>query len=189
MGIGTCPASHGEDGKCGHDDKRTLWLTTTGSILIKTLCFTTTGSILSLGIIKVSVIGLVIAASHRRGAGKELGKWVRKQFKVSGTSWEVNSMDIAIAGLGWFGVGLKGKAVLGLWTYDGVDVVPRSSLVHERATIFEEAGFTVSKIVSRADSMTNKLKSTKKANKKKESRASSLPTAPEPPEPTATTDA
>uniref|UniRef100_A0A0A9H5K0 Uncharacterized protein n=1 Tax=Arundo donax TaxID=35708 RepID=A0A0A9H5K0_ARUDO len=31
MGIGTCPTSHGEDRKCGHDDKRTLWLTTTAS--------------------------------------------------------------------------------------------------------------------------------------------------------------
>ncbi|XP_062193176.1 GTP-binding protein BRASSINAZOLE INSENSITIVE PALE GREEN 2, chloroplastic-like [Phragmites australis] len=120
----------------------------------------------------------------------ELGKWVRKQFKVSGNSWEANSMDIAIAGLGWFGVGLKGEAVLGLWTYDGVDVVSRSSLIHERATIFEEAGFIVSKIVSQADSMTNKLKSTKRTNKKKESRANSSPsTSPEPPEPAAATDA
>jgi len=61
---------------------------------------------------------------------KELGKWVRKQFKVSGNSWDTNSKDIAIAGLGWFGIGLKGEAVLGLWTYDGVDVIFRSSLVH-----------------------------------------------------------
>ncbi|TVU09329.1 hypothetical protein EJB05_42796, partial [Eragrostis curvula] len=103
---------------------------------------------------------------------KELGKWVRKQFKVSGNSWDANSMDIAIAGLGWYGIGLKGEAVLGLWTYDGVDVIPRSSLVHERASIFEEAGFTVSKIVSQADSRTNKLKSPTRKNKKKENRAS-----------------
>ncbi|KAG8056547.1 hypothetical protein GUJ93_ZPchr0002g25437 [Zizania palustris] len=96
----------------------------------------------------------------------ELGKWVRKEFKVSGNSWDANSTDIAIAGLGWFGIGLKGEAVLGLWTYDGVDVVARNSLVHERATIFEEAGFTVSKIVSQADSMANRLKNTKKTNKK-----------------------
>lgn len=110
----------------------------------------------------------------------ELGKWVRKQFKVSGNSWDSNSMDIAISGLGWYGIGLKGESVLGLWTYDGVDVVPRSSLVHERASIFEEPGFSVSKIVSQADSMTNKVKSSKKANKK-ESKASSCPAAaPEP---------
>ncbi|KAM0892674.1 hypothetical protein ACQ4PT_025600 [Festuca glaucescens] len=120
----------------------------------------------------------------------ELGKWVRKQFKVSGDNWDKNTMDIAISGLGWYGIGLKGEVVLGLWTYDGVDVVPRSSLVHERASIFEEAGFSVSKIVSQADSMTNRLKGNKKTNKKKDSKASSSPSAaPEPLEPAAVIDA
>lgn len=76
----------------------------------------------------------------------------------------MNSVDIAAAGLGWVAVGLRGEAVLGVWTYDGVDVVSRSSLVTERAKIFEEAGFTVSKVVSRADSTYNKLKH-EKANK------------------------
>uniref|UniRef100_A0ACD5XKS0 Uncharacterized protein n=1 Tax=Avena sativa TaxID=4498 RepID=A0ACD5XKS0_AVESA len=120
----------------------------------------------------------------------ELGKWVRKQFKVCGDSWDKNTMDIAISGLGWYGISLKGEAVLGLWTYDGVDVVPRSSLVHERASIFEEAGFSVSKIVSQADSMTNKLKGSKKTNKKKESKANSCQSAaPEPLEPAGVIDA
>lgn len=120
----------------------------------------------------------------------ELGKWVRKKLKVSGDNWDKNTMDIAISGLGWYGIGLKGEAVLGLWTYDGVDVVPRSSLVHERASIFEEAGFSVSKIVSQADSMTNKLKGSKKTSKKKESKSSSCPSAaPEPSEPAAVMDA
>ena len=115
---------------------------------------------------------------------------MRKQFKVSGNSWDTNSKDIAIAGLGWFGIGLKGEAVLGLWTYDGVDVVSRSSLVHERASIFEEAGFTVSQIVSQADSMTNKLKGTKKTNKKKENKMSTSPiTAPEAAKSASTIDA
>ncbi|CAD6219582.1 unnamed protein product [Miscanthus lutarioriparius] len=119
---------------------------------------------------------------------KELGKWVRKQFKVSGNSWDTNSKDIAIAGLGWFGIGLKGEAVLGLWAYDGVDVISRSSLVHERASIFEEAGFTVSQIVSKADSMTNKLKSTKKPNKER-TRSASPVTEPEASEPASNIDA
>ncbi|CAL5064693.1 unnamed protein product [Urochloa decumbens] len=121
---------------------------------------------------------------------KELGKWVRKQYKVSGSSWDTNSKDIAIAGLGWFGIGLKGEAVLGLWTYDGVDVISRISLVHERASIFEEAGFTVSQIVSQADSMTNKLKGPKKTKKKKGSKASTGPIiAPEAAESASTVDA
>jgi len=77
---------------------------------------------------------------------------------VSGSSWDANCADIAAAGLGWVAIGLKGEAVLGVWTYDGVDVVSRDSLVSERARIFEEAGFTVSKIVSQADSAHNKSK-------------------------------
>ncbi|KAF7058672.1 hypothetical protein CFC21_065680 [Triticum aestivum] len=120
---------------------------------------------------------------------KELGKWVRKQFKVSGNSWDANTMDIAISGLGWYGIGLKGEAVLGLWTYDGVDVVPRSSLVHERASIFEEAGFSVSKVVSRADSMTNKLKGNKKTNKKEMKGILQSSEVPEPSEPATVIDA
>lgn len=97
---------------------------------------------------------------------KELGKWVRKEFRVAGDSWDANSVDIAAAGLGWFAIGLKGEAVLGVWTYDGVDVVSRSSLIRKRASIFEEAGFTVSKIVSKADCLSNKVKHNKSGKKK-----------------------
>ncbi|KAL4354439.1 hypothetical protein GQ457_06G029460 [Hibiscus cannabinus] len=92
---------------------------------------------------------------HRVG---ELGNWVRKEFHVSGNSWDSSSVDIAAAGIGWFSIGLKGKAVLGVWTYDGVDVVLRNALLPHRAQLFEEAGFTVSKIVSKADQTLNKSK-------------------------------
>ncbi|EHA8592237.1 putative GTP-binding protein BRASSINAZOLE INSENSITIVE PALE GREEN 2, chloroplastic [Cocos nucifera] len=96
----------------------------------------------------------------------ELGKWVRKEFNVKGNSWDASSVDIAAAGLGWFGIGLKGEAVLGVCTYDGIDVVSRDSLISKRAPIFEEAGFTVSKIVSQADSGQNKLKHNRAEKKK-----------------------
>ncbi|OMO54557.1 hypothetical protein COLO4_36417 [Corchorus olitorius] len=96
---------------------------------------------------------------------KELGNWVRKEFHVSGNSWDSSSVDIAAAGIGWFAIGLKGEAVLGVWTYDGVDVVLRNALIPHRAQIFEEAGFTVSKIVSKADQTLNK--SHKQSEKKK----------------------
>lgn len=88
---------------------------------------------------------------------KELGKWVRKEFQVSGGNWDSSSVDIAAAGLGWFALGLKGEAVLGVWTYEGVDVVLRNPLIPYRAQIFEETGFTVSKIVSQADQALNKF--------------------------------
>ncbi|KAE9620283.1 putative nitric-oxide synthase (NADPH) [Lupinus albus] len=87
---------------------------------------------------------------------QELGKWVRKEFNVSGNSWESSSVDIAAAGLGWFAIGLKGDAVLGVWTYEGVDVVARNCLIPYRSNTFEVAGFTVSKIVSQSDQSLNK---------------------------------
>ncbi|CAA7025088.1 unnamed protein product [Microthlaspi erraticum] len=83
---------------------------------------------------------------------EEMGKWVRKEFRVSGSSWDTSSVDIAVSGLGWFAVGLKGDAVLGVWTHEGIDVVVRDSLLPQRALTFEEdSGFTVSKIVAEAD--------------------------------------
>ncbi|KAK7264109.1 hypothetical protein RJT34_31713 [Clitoria ternatea] len=87
---------------------------------------------------------------------QELGNWVRREFHVTGNSWDSSSVDIAAAGLGWFGIGLKGDAVLGVWIYEGVDVVLRNSLIPSRSLTFEVAGFTVSKIVSQSDQALNK---------------------------------
>lgn len=89
---------------------------------------------------------------------EELGQWVRREFRVSGNSWDASSVDVAAAGLGWFAIGLKGEALLGIWTYDRVDVILRNSLIPHRSQIFEVAGFTVSKIVSKADQAMNKSK-------------------------------
>ncbi|KAK2435009.1 GTP-binding protein BRASSINAZOLE INSENSITIVE PALE GREEN 2, chloroplastic [Trifolium repens] len=86
----------------------------------------------------------------------ELGNWVRREFHVGGNSWDSSSVDIAAAGLGWFAIGLKGEAVLGVWTYEGVDVVHRNSLIPYRSNTFEVTGFTVSKIVSQSDRASNK---------------------------------
>ncbi|KDP44309.1 hypothetical protein JCGZ_19176 [Jatropha curcas] len=100
---------------------------------------------------------------------QELGKWVRQEFHISGSSWDSSSVDIAAAGLGWFAIGLKGEAVLGVWTYEGVDVVLRNSLIPFRSQVFEVAGFTVSKIVSKADQALNKSQKSKSENKRKRS--------------------
>ncbi|KAG2675102.1 hypothetical protein I3843_13G149200 [Carya illinoinensis] len=96
---------------------------------------------------------------------EELGKWVRREFCVSGNSWDSSSVDIAASGLGWFAVGLKGEAVLGVWTYEGIDVVLRNSLIPYRSNNFEVAGFTVSKIVSNADQALNKQRQDVKKRK------------------------
>ncbi|KAF5207135.1 Gtp-binding protein brassinazole insensitive pale green 2 protein [Thalictrum thalictroides] len=93
---------------------------------------------------------------------EELGQWVRKEFHVRGNSWDVSSVDVAATGVGWFAVGLKGEAVLGVRTYDGVHVILRNSLIPQRAQFFEIAGFTVSKVVSNADQVSNKQRQSKK---------------------------
>lgn len=90
---------------------------------------------------------------------EELGKWERKEFRVSGNWWDSSSVDIAAAGIGWFAIGLKGEATLGVWTYDGVDVILRNALLPNRSHNFEVAGFTVSEIVSKADKASNKQRS------------------------------
>lgn len=83
---------------------------------------------------------------------------MRKEYHVSGDSWDSSSVDIAAAGLGWFAVGLKGEAKLGVWSYEGVDIILRNALLPHRSKLFEVTGFTVSKIVSKADKALNKSK-------------------------------
>ncbi|XP_010519958.1 PREDICTED: GTP-binding protein BRASSINAZOLE INSENSITIVE PALE GREEN 2, chloroplastic [Tarenaya hassleriana] len=82
---------------------------------------------------------------------QELGKWVRKEFRVKGDNWDASSVDIAASGLGWFAIGLKGEAILSAWTYEGIDLFVRNSLLPQRSQTFEDSGFTVSKVVAKAD--------------------------------------
>ncbi|KAA8518074.1 hypothetical protein F0562_015548 [Nyssa sinensis] len=87
----------------------------------------------------------------------ELGKWEGREIKVSGTSWDVNSIDIAAAGLGWFSLGLKGEATLSLWTYNGVEITLREPLVLDRAPFLERPGFWLPKAISEAIGSQTKL--------------------------------
>ncbi|KAL8262942.1 hypothetical protein R6Q59_024291 [Mikania micrantha] len=96
---------------------------------------------------------------------EELGKWVKKEFRVSGNWWDSSCVDIAAAGLGWFAIGLKGEALLGVWTYEGVDITLRNALIPHRSHSFEVTGFTVSKIVSKADKSLNKQRHNEKKRK------------------------
>ncbi|PWA60579.1 P-loop containing nucleoside triphosphate hydrolases superfamily protein [Artemisia annua] len=96
---------------------------------------------------------------------KELGKWVRKEYEINGKWWESNCADIAAAGLGWFSIGIKGKAKLSVWTYEGIDITLRNALIAHRAHEFEVKGFTVSKIVSRADKSLSKQRRNEKKSK------------------------
>lgn len=99
---------------------------------------------------------------------------MRKEVRVSGERWDSSSVDIAAAGLGWFAVGLKGEALLAVWTYDGVEVTARNSLLPQRAKNFEVAGFTVSEIVSKAD----RARSKHSVKKRKSSSSTDAPPPP-----------
>ncbi|OIT33585.1 PREDICTED: GTP-binding protein BRASSINAZOLE INSENSITIVE PALE GREEN 2, chloroplastic [Nicotiana attenuata] len=108
------------------------------------------------------------------GRVEELGKWLKREFHVSGNSWDSSSVDIAASGLGWFSIGLKGEAKLGVWTYDGVDVIVRNALLPNRSYNFEVAGFTVSEIVSKADRSSNKQRHNEKKRKLNDSTAEKI---------------
>ncbi|EPS64719.1 hypothetical protein M569_10062 [Genlisea aurea] len=90
------------------------------------------------------------------GRVEEMGKWVKKEFDIKGERWDSSSVDVAVAGVGWFAIGLKGGCRVSVWTYEGVDVVARNSLLPQRSNRFEVAGFTVNEIVSKADRATSK---------------------------------
>ena len=87
----------------------------------------------------------------------EIGQWEDREVKVSGTSWEINSIDIAAAGLGWFSLGLKGEATLRLWTFDGIEITQREPLVIDRARSLERPGFWLPKAISDAIGNQTKL--------------------------------
>ncbi|MFS8027242.1 putative nitric-oxide synthase (NADPH) [Helianthus anomalus] len=91
----------------------------------------------------------------------ELGKWESREVKVSGTSWDVNSVDLSAAGLGWFSLGLKGEATLMLWTFDGIEITTREPLVLDRAPFLERPGFLLPKAISDAIAKENKTESQK----------------------------
>ena len=74
----------------------------------------------------------------------------------------MNSIDIAVAGLGWLALGLKGEATLALCTYDGIEITLREPLVLDRAPFLERPGFWQPKIISDANGTQNKLKKRKK---------------------------
>ncbi|KAI3801305.1 hypothetical protein L1987_29409 [Smallanthus sonchifolius] len=91
----------------------------------------------------------------------ELGKWESREVKVSGTSWDVNSVDLSAAGLGWFSLGLKGEATLALWTFDGIEITTREPLVLDRAPFLERPGFLLPKAISDAIANQSKTQSQK----------------------------
>lgn len=99
-----------------------------------------------------------------------MGNWEEKEIKVTGSSWEVKSIDVAVAGLGWFSLGLKGEATLALWTYQGIDVTLREPLVIDRAPFLERPGFWLPKAITEAlGTYSSKLDDARRRKKQQDS--------------------
>ncbi|KAI8473852.1 MAG: hypothetical protein J3K34DRAFT_383481 [Monoraphidium minutum] len=71
-----------------------------------------------------------------------LGPLVPREAVVSGGAWDRSSADVAIAGLGWVGVGVKGEAKLRVWAPDGVAVTVHDALVPDYAKDFQRPGWS-----------------------------------------------
>lgn len=102
----------------------------------------------------------------------ELGEWKQREIRLCGISWDINSLDIAASGLGWFSLGLKGDATVMLWTFDGVEVTQREPLVLDRAPFIERPGFLLPKAIS--DAIGNQSRMEAQTRKLKEEGADSL---------------
>ncbi|KAK7309014.1 hypothetical protein RJT34_05414 [Clitoria ternatea] len=95
-------------------------------------------------------VGVRLQPPMGKDRAAELGTWEEREARVCGSSWDVNSIDIAIAGLGWFSLSLKGDATIKLWSFDGVEVTTREPLVLDRAPFLEKPGFWLPKAISDA---------------------------------------
>ncbi|KAI4992318.1 hypothetical protein ZWY2020_051735 [Hordeum vulgare] len=83
---------------------------------------------------------LRMTATSCAGRAAELGQWTERRIDVSGLSWDVSSTDIAVSGLGWYSLGLKGKATVAVHTFDGIGVARRRD-DPPRAKFLERPGF------------------------------------------------
>ncbi|KAL6604806.1 hypothetical protein ACP70R_042750 [Stipagrostis hirtigluma subsp. patula] len=92
----------------------------------------------------------------------ELGDWTERCIEVSGVSWDVNSMDIAVSGLGWYSLGLKGTATVSLWTFEGIDVTQRDAMILHRAQFLERPGFWLPIAIANAIGEETRKKNEKK---------------------------
>jgi uncharacterized membrane protein YgcG len=73
---------------------------------------------------------------------QELGPLLPRDAAVEGDAWDRSSADVAIAGLGWVAVGVKGGARLRVWAPEGVAVTSHAALVPDFAKDFQRPGWS-----------------------------------------------
>ncbi|DBA75302.1 TPA: hypothetical protein ACH3X1_010580 [Trebouxia sp. C0004] len=76
----------------------------------------------------------------------ELGPLLPQDILLEGSNWKESSVDIAIAGLGWIAVGVKGPADLRLWVHENVGVTTHASMLPDHAQALERPGFSSSNL-------------------------------------------
>ncbi|CAL5226853.1 g9719 [Coccomyxa viridis] len=82
-----------------------------------------------------SMLAPPLSAEH------SLGPLVPHRVTVEGSSWRESSTDIAIAGVGWLGIGVSGSASFDVWTHDGVAITTREAVIPDFARDLERPGF------------------------------------------------
>ena len=58
----------------------------------------------------------------------------------------MSSEDVHIAGLGWVGIGVSGRASLRVWTLEGAGVTTQPSLMPDISSKLERPGFATSNL-------------------------------------------
>jgi hypothetical protein len=86
--------------------------------------------------------GALVPPSSGAAALEALGPLAPREAAVEGGTWEHSSIDVAIAGLGWVAVGVKGEAKLRVWAPEGVAVTVHDSLVPDYAKDFQRPGWS-----------------------------------------------
>ncbi len=74
---------------------------------------------------------------------RALPPWAPRTIQVEGTAWDRSTVDVAIAGLGWVAVGVKGPARLRVWAPASVAVTSRPALIPDYAKDFCRPGMSV----------------------------------------------
>ena len=87
-------------------------------------------------------IGTTLTPPYSKERVEALPEWQSTDLEITGDSWTSHCGDIHIAGLGWVGVGCKGRAEFRVWTYPQVSITTHDSLVLDFAPIFERPGFS-----------------------------------------------
>ncbi|KXZ56942.1 hypothetical protein GPECTOR_1g85 [Gonium pectorale] len=64
------------------------------------------------------------------------------EVELEGSDWRRSTVDVALAGLGWVGVGCAGVARFRVWAPPGVAVTTHAALIPDYAEVFERPGLS-----------------------------------------------